>query len=222
MNDDYEEEEKRFEPKDIQRLGKEKLAKDEIDAKDVFKKFKTIGLAHVPKDDGYQKHSEEKKEIERKKKASDYAPRGSLGDVRGMYHGNEKEIYFYYVKHLREEVIKLRGEVTFMETTWIELASRLFVRIQRKDKLEAQYGRFLDRIATQDPYMQVEKYIAKLGLDKKVDANSGTDMISQLISQQNQRGTHEEWKKNKIDNKQIAPFKLRDMSELDIKEDDED
>lgn len=160
-----------------------------------------------------EKRKQERKE-KREKKRKTLNERGALNSVTTLFHAEEKEIKHYYKKKLTDQVMEERGKITIVDEIHIDLFCIAMVRVYRKSRLESQYGRFADRLASQDPIAQANNCLKELKLnsEKNKAEVSETELLNRLING-NETKTHEEWVKEKKD---IPAFKRRNHKELDM------
>lgn len=134
--------------------------------------------------------------------------KGALSPHTLFFAKEDKEIFTFHYHQFKNEIIQRKGELSAADEYLLTQLCVVTVRIYRKTRMESMYGRFMDRVATQDPISQSANLLKALGLlnDKKNAEEDTKSLVTKLLSQSietDNNGTvqrissYEEWAKTK-------------------------
>jgi hypothetical protein len=135
-------------------------------------------LATRPLDDG-------KPLVRGRKKPKLKPQKGALSPSTLFFAKEDKEIFSFHYQQFKNEIITRKGELSVADEYLLTQLCVVTVRIFRKTRMESMYGRFMDRVATQDPIAQSANLLKALGLlnDKKNAEEDTKSLVTKLLSQ---------------------------------------
>lgn len=121
----------------------------------------------------------------RHKKPKIASNRGALTANLLLVNKEDRNIYAFHYNSFKEEILERKGSLSFTDNFLLITLCTSVVRLYRKTKLESEFGRFMDRVATQDPIVQINNCLKSLGLlsDKKDSDDDMQKRITQILTQ---------------------------------------
>lgn len=137
--------------------------------------------------DGKDRRKTKQKNLENLEKTKNKLrkePKYALRPDTMYFKREDKDVASEYFNRLKKDLLDKYGEFsTAMEIELILLCNGL-VRVQRKSRLESFFGRFFDRVASQDPHGQIHASLKALGLlpEKTAKGDNASSDIKQLLA----------------------------------------
>ena len=137
-------------------------------------------------DDGIDRRLKKSKDnISGKRIKAKNNPKHALTPEKMFCQQEEKEIYAEFYNRLKEDIIEKYGEFSTTQEIVLDGVCYALVRLKRKSIMESKFGRFMDKVAIQDPMQQVLAGLKFLGLasEKRNGEESDKSTIGKLLGQ---------------------------------------
>jgi hypothetical protein len=148
--------------------------------------------------------------------------KNALTPQRMFFKKEERDMYAEYFNRFKSDVEEAYGSFSTAQEVLVDTLCLAIVRMERKSRLESHFGRFFDRVATQDPLGQINQTLKNLGLlpekkgAKEAAVSASNSLKNSLAAdsleaeQNDVQLNYEEWAKSR----ESAQYEVRTPEEL--------